>query len=385
MNMKYGKKITLAIFFSLSLILVSNSINALPYGLPFPGDPISVGPDPEQYDYTSISEAIQNADEDSIIEVAYGEYNDNIVIDKRLLIRGDEENFPTIISATGSDESVVQITADGCTFKNFIVTSESRGPTLDAGIEIWSEDNTVSNNIIITDSYDGINIETDDVNPLENNTIVGNNIYNAGNAGIRLVYSHENRIENNEIFDSYYGMWISYSDSSIISGNTLDNNNVNILIDGSNGNMIDHNNFIKGVDPSYKNALYTANNCDNIWDDGEEGNYWSDYDGSDNDEDSIGDTPYNIYDFSGTTLCDSDDFPKVDIIVTTYVAGDADGSGGVDIDDVVFMIDYIFSGGPAPDPVCLGDADSSGEADIDDVVFLINYIFSGGPAPEDIC
>ncbi|MFH1893168.1 MAG: hypothetical protein ABIK83_10870 [Candidatus Zixiibacteriota bacterium] len=28
-------------------------------------------------------------------------------------------------------------------------------------------------------------------------------------------------------------------------------------------------------------------------------------------------------------------------------SGDADGSGGVDIDDVVYLINYIFSGGPA--------------------------------------
>jgi uncharacterized protein (TIGR02145 family) len=36
----------------------------------------------------------------------------------------------------------------------------------------------------------------------------------------------------------------------------------------------------------------------------------------------------------------------------TYVCGDADGIGGIDIDDVVFLISYIFSGGPAPDPGC---------------------------------
>ncbi|MCK4656545.1 MAG: fibrobacter succinogenes major paralogous domain-containing protein [candidate division Zixibacteria bacterium] len=35
-----------------------------------------------------------------------------------------------------------------------------------------------------------------------------------------------------------------------------------------------------------------------------------------------------------------------------YVCGDVDDSGGIDIDDVVFLIAYIFSGGPAPDPGC---------------------------------
>ena len=62
--------------------------------------------------------------------------------------------------------------------------------------------------------------------------------------------------------------------------------------------------------------------------------------------------------------------------------GDADGSGGVDISDAVFLIAYIFGGGPAPNPYCLGDADGSGGVDISDAVYLIAYIFGGGPAPH---
>jgi hypothetical protein len=67
------------------------------------------------------------------------------------------------------------------------------------------------------------------------------------------------------------------------------------------------------------------------------------------------------------------------------VCGDADGSGEVDIDDVVYLIGYIFSEGPAPSPLWTGDADCSGEIDIDDVVYLINYIFSGGQPPCAPC
>ncbi|MBU2100019.1 hypothetical protein KKB11_02195, partial [Candidatus Micrarchaeota archaeon] len=63
------------------------------------------------------------------------------------------------------------------------------------------------------------------------------------------------------------------------------------------------------------------------------------------------------------------------------VCGDADASSAVDIDDVVYLIAYIFSGGPEPVPYWTGDADGSTAIDIDDVVYLISYIFSGGPAP----
>lgn len=72
---------------------------------------------------------------------------------------------------------------------------------------------------------------------------------------------------------------------------------------------------------------------------------------------------------------------SVYVAVVSYVAGDADGSGGVDIDDIVYLVSYIFSGGPVPDPMEAGDADCSGGVDIDDAVFLINFIFSSGPPP----
>jgi hypothetical protein len=65
------------------------------------------------------------------------------------------------------------------------------------------------------------------------------------------------------------------------------------------------------------------------------------------------------------------------------IIGDADGSGGVDIDDVVYLIAYIFTGGPSPiTNLCCGDADGSGGVDIDDVVYLVAYIFTGGPEPD---
>jgi hypothetical protein len=67
--------------------------------------------------------------------------------------------------------------------------------------------------------------------------------------------------------------------------------------------------------------------------------------------------------------------------VTVILCGDVDASDAVDIDDVVFLIQYIFASGTAPDPIEKGDVDVSGAIDIDDVVFLIQYIFSSGPSP----
>lgn len=65
----------------------------------------------------------------------------------------------------------------------------------------------------------------------------------------------------------------------------------------------------------------------------------------------------------------------------TMALGDADGNGIVTISDVVFLINYIFSGGPTPNPLTSGDADCSGAINISDAVHLIQYIFGGGAPP----
>ena len=63
------------------------------------------------------------------------------------------------------------------------------------------------------------------------------------------------------------------------------------------------------------------------------------------------------------------------------VCGDADGSANIDISDAVYLIAYIFGGGPAPSPLLAGDSNCDSAIDISDAVYLINYIFGGGPQP----
>ncbi len=84
------------------------------------------------------------------------------------------------------------------------------------------------------------------------------------------------------------------------------------------------------------------------------------------------------------TLNGSDAF-LTKICLQTHVCGDADGSAIVTISDAVLLINYIFAGGPAPNPLLSGDADCSGSVTISDAVYLINYIFAGGAAPCASC
>ncbi len=64
------------------------------------------------------------------------------------------------------------------------------------------------------------------------------------------------------------------------------------------------------------------------------------------------------------------------------VRADVDDSGSdPDISDLVFLVDFMFSGGPEPPCTDQADVDGLGGIDISDLVYLVDYMFSGGPPP----
>jgi len=69
-------------------------------------------------------------------------------------------------------------------------------------------------------------------------------------------------------------------------------------------------------------------------------------------------------------------------LLVGHIAGDVNGDGGVDISDIIFLVDFAFGGGPALSYPATADVDCSGmPVDISDLVYLVDYIFTGGPAP----
>jgi hypothetical protein len=53
----------------------------------------------------------------------------------------------------------------------------------------------------------------------------------------------------------------------------------------------------------------------------------------------------------------------------------------ISITDLVFLVDYMFQGGPAPACPEETDVDGSGGLDIADMVYLVTFMFQGGPSP----
>ncbi len=65
-----------------------------------------------------------------------------------------------------------------------------------------------------------------------------------------------------------------------------------------------------------------------------------------------------------------------------YFCGDVNGDDKISLLDPVFLVDYLFKSGAAPDPIERGDVDCSGDIpNMNDLQYLINYIFNGGPEP----
>ena len=69
-------------------------------------------------------------------------------------------------------------------------------------------------------------------------------------------------------------------------------------------------------------------------------------------------------------------------VARIVIVGDVNYDGTKSISDVLYLISYLYKGGPAPVPEpSAGDVNCDGEVTISDVIYLINYLFRGGPPP----
>lgn len=67
----------------------------------------------------------------------------------------------------------------------------------------------------------------------------------------------------------------------------------------------------------------------------------------------------------------------------SLLRGDVNGDGELSVSDVIYLINYLFKGGPSPvGGVLVGDANCDTNVTVSDVIYLINYLFKGGPPPE---
>lgn len=103
--------------------------------------------------------------------------------------------------------------------------------------------------------------------------IYGNNIANLSESGITINSGTNNCIYENSLSYNRYAIRIRNINSTIFENDTFY-----------------HNNFLNNT----QTVQVESPNYQNVWDNGSEGNYWSDYNGTNNNGDGIGDTSYVI-------------------------------------------------------------------------------------------
>jgi hypothetical protein len=75
------------------------------------------------------------------------------------------------------------------------------------------------------------------------------------------------------------------------------------------------------------------------------------------------------------------------------VNGDVNADKFTDLSDAIYLVRFLYLGGPEPavlgcepfNHVKNGDIDGSGSYEITDPIRLINFLFMGGPPPVEAC
>ena len=289
------------------------------------------------------------------------------------------------------NQSVIIIKADNVTIKNVHITHSGDSPDrLDAGIKIREVKNVIIRNCLINECLVGIDLykaedcilEHNDISSIsrkplalkgdairlwysKNNKVSFNywhgvrdmviwyskHNYFEGNRGIgnryamHFMYSHNNRIHHSVFKNNSVGIFLMYSEETIITDNLIQASNgtsgMCIGMKETSSNQILNNRFlyssvgihfdispfvpekvntIMGNEIAFCNTAmyfhsdlegniirenYFHDNLTQVYTNGKtangnkfEGNYWSDYQGYDKNEDNTGDVPYKLYSYS---------------------------------------------------------------------------------------
>ena len=200
-------------------------------------------------------------------------------------------NVYTLTGSVTSDADGIVVERDNILVDGSGFAVEGTGATFSNGIYLEERNNvTIQNTNITTFDY-GIGFSSS-----SNNSISGNTITNNTWHGIFLASSSNNSINGNTITNNYEGIGLgASSNNNSINGNNIKDNADGIQLQDSSKNTVYHNNFINNT---VQVDDWTPEQA-NFWDNGREGNYWSDYllrypNAAQIDSTNVMDTPYVI-------------------------------------------------------------------------------------------
>ncbi|MFH2035674.1 MAG: M6 family metalloprotease domain-containing protein [Candidatus Zixiibacteriota bacterium] len=138
------------------------------------------------------------------------------------------------------------------------------------------------------------------------------------------------------------------------------------------GDLCDNCTNIANADQANSDTDSLGNACDNC----------PEYDNlfqEDYDTDGIGDSCDNCLETYNTDQVDSNEDGVGDLC--SYLCGDANNSGNLNILDITFLISYLYKGGPSPEPIEAADVNGNHTLNILDITYLISFLYKSGPVP----
>ena len=246
--------------------------------------------------YTTIQEAINNADEGDTIFVRAGTYYEPVKIDKSLTLVG-ENRSTTVIDGNGTG-IVVHVIANNITLSGFTIQNGGLGIWVSRssnniltdntasnnsnGIYFWwSSNNVLTGNIASNNQY-GIyflgssnNVLTGNIasnnqygiylDSSGHNALTGNNVSSNDNNGIFFYHSSNNVLTGNIASNNQYGIYLGDSDNNVLSGNIVSNNQYGIFLFYSRDNILTgitatNNHYGIRLTSSSNNNALTGNN-----------------------------------------------------------------------------------------------------------------------------
>lgn len=232
-------------------------------------------------DYGTIQEAINHAKAGDTVFVKNGFYMESIVIDKPLTLRGQSSQETMIVGPPRGHfvaDQAILIKSNDVTVYSFCVEHTKTGIVADGVDDI----RILGNNVMDTEEQ-GIHISGHDV------VISGNNFTrNWKTGGIYAYQLMDASITNNTISWSYgYGVAVESSVNVTVSGNGIVSNGhvsdpltCGLRIDNTSALQVFRNNFINNSQQVLLQTIPTKGNSTVAWGNDEQGNYWSNYNGT---------------------------------------------------------------------------------------------------------
>jgi len=291
------------------------------------------------------------------------ESSENVLTSNMLI--GNEYNFGVAgYSPFGYTQNIdTSNTVDGKPIYYWVDQNDRQIPN-DAGfVGVVNGTNITVIDLTLTNNGAGVLFVYTENSRIENVTASDNEL------GIHLRSSSGNMLIDNMLTDNNdCGIYIEESCNNTLTDNTASDDELGIYLRSSSGNTIYHNNLAGNTD---YNAYDTGTNQ---WDSGSAGNYYSDYTGTDNNTDGIGDDPYPIP--GGESI---DRFPLMQPWTDTPPQkGDLNGDNQITSADAVIAL--AFAAGSRPcDAAMLADVDVCGDGRITSLdALLILQAAAGG-------